>query len=396
MSPKASVKTKPTPHSKVKKIIAEKDFSGALVFPNFARGFFLSLLLMVTAAFLWLLFPFFDVLIYSVLMVVIFHPIHRWFLEKTNNRGLISAFLSTSLVLWVFLAPLILFFIFLIREAVNAYQRISEKVAALDFSGVDFSKMEEWPYIGERLAAWISESELEDFFYTNSQSWIEVLQNFVTDAGATLVNKTGNIVVFVGGEISFLAIQVFVLIFTVFFLFKDGPKTLTFIKSLSPLPPKHELELQNKLRDSIYGIVFGNFGTAVLQGFVGAIGFAILGVDNIILWGTVMTFAAFIPYVGCAIIWFPLVLVFFIQSNLFAAIFLLIWGVGVISTVDNFVRPFLIGGSTKMHPLPTFLVVIGGILLFNLKGIIFGPLILALLIAMIHIYKLEYKELLKE
>lgn len=363
-----------------------------LVLHDYARYFFLLAIVGVLSLFFWVISPFFNVLVYASLITVVFFPMNRWFRKKVKAHKGIAAFLNTLLVVLVVLTPLALFTIALAQQAIDAYNLLETKLVQLDVEQFILSgKLEDLPLVGDAWNGWVERYGVERFFGNAQFDLVTIIQDLSERISAFLVSQSATILRSVGDTI----VSLFILLLTTFFFFRDGEALLEFFKTLSPLPTKYEDEIQRKLKDTTYAIVLGNFGTAVLQGFVGAIGFAIAGVGNVLFWGALMAFASLIPYVGAAFIWFPAAAAFFLQGQWGWGIFMLIWGAGGVSMVDNFARPYLIGTRTKIYALTTFLVVLGGIFMFGLKGIVFGPLILGLTVTIIHIYQLEYKAVLK-
>lgn len=370
-----------------KNIVKRKD----LVIPDFARYFFVLAILGVLLLFLWVISPFFNVLIYSALIAVVFYPIDAFFEKKMKGHKTLSAFLTMLIVLLLLLVPLTLFLIFIAQEAVDAYKILELKLQILNIESWNFGKLAEFPFIGESLTNLAERYGFTDFLQRVDVNMVQMLEDGFSKASDFIFEQGAGIVIRFGDTV----VNLFILLLTTFFFFRDGSEVTKFIEHLSPLPQEYEDSIEKKLKDTTYGVVVGNFGTAILQGFVGGIGFAIAGVENAIFWGTIMAFASLIPYIGASIIWGPVAIVLLAQGNLALGGFLIVWGLLLVSAVDNIVRPYLIGSSAKMHPLATFLVVLGGVFIFGLKGIIFGPLILSLMVTVLHIYKLEYKDILK-
>jgi predicted PurR-regulated permease PerM len=380
-------KAKPT---RVKAVLPHEAIK-TLVLHDFARYFFILAIVAVLALFFWIISPFFNVLIYASLIAVIFYPMYKWFLKKFKKHAGLSAFVTTVLVVFIVLTPLSLFGFFLVQQAVDAYNLLDTKLMQMDFSAVQWTgAFSDVPLLGD---LWQKLSVRYGFgdLFEGQLDVLGVIQdfgsnvtNFIVAQGATIAKSVANLIV-----------SFFILLLTTFFLFRDGEVIAHFLKNMSPLPTKYENEIENKLKDTTYAIVMGNFATAFMQGAVAAIGFAIAGIDNVIFWGSVMAFTSLIPYIGASIVWFPLGIGLLLQGEMVWGIFILAWGVGLVSLVDNIVRPIFIGNRTKMHPLPTFLAVLGGIFVFGLKGIIFGPLILSLTVTIIHIYQLEYRDVLR-
>lgn len=364
----------------------------SLVLTHFARYFFILAMFIVLALFFWIISPFFQVLIYASLIAIIFYPLHLWLRRKLRFHDSIAAFLTTAIVTFIVLAPLSLFGYFLVLQAVDAYELLDQKLLEMDLSNVQWTgAISDIPILGD---LWISISTRYGFgdLFEGTLDVLSVIKDWGQAVTSFIVSQAGAI----AKSVSTIVITIFILLLTTFFFFRDGLRISKFLKDLSPLPEKYDNEIELKLRDSTYAIVMGNFATAFLQGAVAAIGFAIAGVDNIIFWGTLMSFTSLIPYVGASIIWLPVSIAFFIQGQFAWGIFIFIWGIGIVSMVDNLFRPIFIGNRTKMHPLATFLAVLGGIFMFGISGIIFGPLILSLTVTMLHIYKLEYQDVLRE
>ena len=146
----------------------------------------------------------------------------------------------------------------------------------------------------------------------------------------------------------------------------------------------------------MHSIVYGIFGAAIIQGILVGVGLAIVGVENAAFWGAVAAILSPIPYVGTSIVWIPVVIFLLITKQWFGGIFLLIWSMGIVGLADNFIKPYVIGSTSDLHPLMVMLVILGGVFAFGFKGLIFGPLILTLTLAFLHIYKLEYQSVLNK
>jgi predicted PurR-regulated permease PerM len=361
-----------------KKIKKVKD----LVLPDFARYFFVFAVITILALFFWVIGPFFDLLIYAALIAIIFYPMQKYLEKFLKGHKGVAAFLTTFSVIVLLFAPLTLFGIFIAQEAVDAFQLFEAKLTELDLDSVKIGQLLDQFFERHGFAGFLNEIDVD--FFKVAQDIGEAVSTFIVNQTTTIVKSLADTMV-----------ALFILLLTLFFFLRDGDRVIEFIKSMSPLPKKYEDEIEGKLKATTYGILVGGFGTAFLQGIAGGMGFLIAGVNHVIFWTTIMTFSALIPYVGASLIWAPVALVLLIQGNTTWGIFLGLWGLFVVSSLDNFARPYLIGSHANMHPLPTFLVVLGGLLVFGLKGMIFGPLILGLTITVIHIYQLEYREVLK-
>jgi predicted PurR-regulated permease PerM len=181
-----------------------------------------------------------------------------------------------------------------------------------------------------------------------------------------------------------------------FFLFRDGKIFVDKIERIMPLKDKYRKHVFKKLSDMAYAVIYGSIIIAVVQGTLGGIGFLIFGLPSPLLWGIVMIFAALLPYIGSSIIWFPAALMVILNGYLnmettliIKGILLMLYGIFVISTIDNILKPKIIGSKGGLHPVLVLLGVVGGLKFLGFIGIIIGPIILAMLVTFIKIYEEE-------
>src|SRR5690606_29544549 len=220
-------------------------------------------------------------------------------------------------------------------------------------------------------------------------------------AFSTLIDRTATYLLdhysSILGGLGAVLVRFFIMIFSMFFFFRDGETFVTEMKRLIPLAPRYEDMLLSKLRDVIYATFFGIFATGLCQVVSAAAIFYLLDISNPILWGTATAFFALVPVVGTAAVWVPLAIYLMLTNSLLKGIILLVLGGTVIGLVDNFVRPLIIEGqSGGMHLLLVFFSLLGGLMLFGPPGLVIGPLIAALLITFLDIYKIEFEEALSD
>jgi len=338
--------------------------------------------------------PFFTVLIFAIFFATIFYPIFRRLKKLFGGRGGIASLLTCLFTLLVITIPLSLFGTLLISEGIDAFNNISTKV-------------QEEGYVQD-LLAWQEGSFVYDQFqkiapFVNSNGFDinEVNFDFVGQISSTaqkvvdvLREQLNNVLGFIKNIIWFI-ISFMIFFFALYYFFKDGDVFVKKLMDLSPLPEKHERTVFKKFKEVSLAMIFGIFFTAVIQGTLAGIGYAVVGLNNPIFWATATGLFSLVPLVGTAIVWVPASLIIFFSGNYVGGVGLFLWGVLVVSTVDNLIRPYLIEGRAPVHPLLTFLAVFGGIMAFGLQGIIYGPIILNLLLAFLHIYELEYAKVLK-
>lgn len=357
---------------------------GALILKNLPGVFLITCLVFALLALLYMVMPFLTSILLAAVFAIIFFPFYKKMLKWLRGYERLASLLTCLIVMLVIILPITGFTILLAGEGIETYNEIQEKFE----SGV-FDKYTQWSDGGffydlsEEVRPFVNIEELniKEIVFNMAQAVSDFLTNFV--------------VVLIETFSSFL-INLLVMLFSMYYFFKDGDVIIKRIGTWSPLPSFYEEELFDKIVAMVKAIVFGVFLSAIIQGIIGGIGFAFVGISNSIFWGTAMAFFSIVPLVGTAVIWVPAAIVLLILGNWGAAIFILLWGAIVVGSSDNFFRTYFIGGKAHTYPLITFLVVLGGIWVMGLKGVIVGPLVLMILMSFLHIYEVEYGQVLKK
>jgi len=180
---------------------------------------------------------------------------------------------------------------------------------------------------------------------------------------------------------------------TLFFLLKEGERVLGMIKDLIPLTDRDKDHIIETLRVVISATINGGVLIGALQGFLGGIAFLFLGLPSPILWGFVMFILSFIPGIGTAMVWFPAAVYLLITGSYVKGALLMVWGVLVVGLADNILRPYIISGKTNLHPMLLFFSVLGAVNAFGLIGVVAGPIILSVAIAVLTIYRESVKKI---
>jgi len=179
------------------------------------------------------------------------------------------------------------------------------------------------------------------------------------------------------------------MIFTMYYFFKDGESIVHKMKRLMPIPPEQVEITFAHLRDVIQATMYGGVVVALIQGLLGGILFAIVGIPSAVFWGAIMAFLSIIPFLGAFIIYVPAGIILLLGGSYVKGIVVIAVGTIVISQSDNLIRPYLISGRTAMHPLMLFFAILGGIALFGLLGVIVGPLIAAVFVTLLRIFEFK-------
>lgn len=366
----------------------------SLTIPYFAGLFLLAIIILLFVGIYKLYAPFVTVLIFAIFFATIFYPVFRRLKKLFGGHGRIASLVTCFFTLLVIAIPLSLFGTLLVSEGIDAFNNISTKVQQ-DGYLQDFLAWEEGSFLYDQVQK-IAPIVNSDSFNINEINFDFIGQ--ISSAAEKMVEvlrgQITNVLGFVKDIIWFI-VSFMIFFFALYYLFKDGEMIMKKVMDLSPLPQKHEKAIFKKFKEVSLAMLFGIFFTAVIQGTLAGIGYAVVGLNNPIFWATATALFSLVPLVGTAMIWIPASLILFFSGNYVGGIGLFMWGILVVGTVDNLIRPYLIEGRAPVHPLLTFLAVFGGILAFGLQGIIYGPIILNLLLAFLHIYELEYAKVLK-
>jgi predicted PurR-regulated permease PerM len=385
---KATVKVS---KKKTVKIAVPKDtgrFNDLMLIQKLPGYFLIICVIASLVGLFYIIWPFITVLFVAAVLTIAFYPIYKGIVSFFGDKyHRVAALISCLLVVLVIVVPVSFFTIALAEQAVETYSTVNEEInsGALD----NFFK-------------WESGGVIYDIKESVRRAVEPVVDFEKLDLKGKIIERAGQFTeglftqvqtVFTG--VFNLLFSFFLMLFSMFYFFKDGEKIVAKIGYMSPLPQTYEIEFFKKTDSMVKAIVFGVFLTAMIQGVVGGIGFAFAGIPNALFWGTAMAFFSLVPMVGTALIWGPAAIIMAALGNFGAAIFIAIWGVLAIGSVDNIVRPYLIGGRAHTYPLLTFFVILGGIWTMGFKGVIIGPLILMILMSFLHIYESEYSKVLK-
>lgn len=365
-----------------------------LTIPHFAAYFLIVVTVILLIALLWIYWSFWNILIFATLFATIFSPVYKKLNNLFGEHRRIASIVTCILVMFVIVIPLGLFITLLIHEGINAFTDIVEKLNTGFFN---------------QYTLWWKEG---NFLHDQYQSLLVYIDSFseeeiaidslnfdvigqITANIAELTKDFASTIKDFLANMLWLIFSFFIFFFSLYYFLKDGDMIAKKITELSPLPKKYENAIFKKFKEVTLAMLFGIFFTAIIQGTLAGIGYTVVGVPNPIFWAAATALFSLVPLFGTATIWAPTSAILMITGNVTGGVGLMLWGMMVVATVDNFIRPYLIEGRAPVHPLLTFLAVLGGLFTFGLKGIIYGPLILNLLFAFLHIYEMEYAKVLK-
>lgn len=340
---------------------------------NFDRsraGIFFGVLILLTGLAVYLVLPFLQPLMWAAVLASLFYPLYVWVLKKVKRTNL-SALLTVVLVVLMVLVPVLLLSTLLVREVVNFYSYLSNPNTINSIiSFID--NYREHGLIGEV----IENLNLAD----------RVRNSLSTIASALLgVVRQGS-----ASTLAFLA-KLFLMLYSLFFLLRDGEKLLLKLKSLLPLGDDNEVRLYNRFAATARVTMKDAVLLSLVLGMITGIGLAIVGFPAVVFLTILAAVLSLIPAVGPSMILIPAAVYLFFTAPIWKPIVILVTMVTV-ALLDNLLRPVLIGGDIEMHPVMFLFSTVGGIVVFGISGVVFGPIIMSLLLVMLNIYEERYKK----
>jgi predicted PurR-regulated permease PerM len=325
------------------------------------------LVILVTAAFAWLLLPYFGAVLWGVVAAILFQPLTAKLANALGGRKSLAAGIMLLALLALFIIPTILLGVSLVQEVSNIYERVRD-------GQIDIPHMLEQlrTAVPESLERLIDRYGLADF------------ENLRRQFGAGIANGLQGLaarLLSVGqGALSFLA-ALGVMLYLTFFLLRDGDRYGRLIRDAMPLRPHLRDRLVANFVIVVRATMKGTVVVAVAQGLVGGIIFSLLGIQGSLLWGVMMGFFSLLPAVGTGLVWVPMSAYLLATGHMWQGAILAFCGLFVIGMIDNILRPILVGRDTRMPDFVVLIATLAGLQIFGLNGFIVGPVIAALFIA---------------
>ncbi|OAE62147.1 AI-2E family transporter [Achromobacter xylosoxidans] len=328
---------------------------------------FVLLLVVVTIAFGWLLWPFYGAVFWGTILAILFAPLQRRLVARIGGRRNLAALITLLLVLLLVILPLVVISGSLVSEGANLYQSI--KSGQINFGAYFQQAMDALP---PSVHALLARFDLADIASLQDKLTAGAMQ-----ASQFLATQALNI-----GQDTFQFVVSFgIMLYLLFFLLRDGPQLSARLRRAVPLSDMHKQHLFRKFTTVVRATVKGNVAVAAAQGALGGIIFSILSIQGALLWGVIMAFLSLLPAIGAGLIWAPVAVYFLLTGAVVKGVVLIAFGVLVIGMVDNVLRPILVGKDTKMPDYVILISTLGGMALFGLNGFVIGPLIAALFMA---------------
>lgn len=328
---------------------------------------FLLLLALVTIAFVWVLIPFYGAVFWAVILAIIFRPLQRALERRLGRRKNLAAAFSVLVCILIAVLPMTVIVGSLVTEGAAVVQRIQSgqltPPANLDEI---FAGLPPWAQTA------LDRAGIPDFETLRARlaSAVGQVSQFLASQALSVGQNTLRLVASLG-----------IMLYVLFFLFRDGPQIGRNIGSAMPLSAEHSHALLSKFAAVVRATVKGNVIIAVLQGTIGGVTFWALGIQGALLWGAMMAFLSLLPAVGAAIVWVPVAAYLMLSGDYLRGGVLVFVGVAVIGLVDNLLRPPLVGKETRLPDYVVLVSTLGGLSIFGINGFVIGPLIAALFVS---------------
>lgn len=347
---------------------------------SFRTAFVLLLVVAVSVLFLAVAWPFLKPLLLGALLSGLCRPLYRWVLRMLGGRKSLAAALTLVIVFVLVVGPLSAFVSVVVQQAL-AISRDAIPWVQKHFGAAGAFNAHDW--LVQRfpsLASYVPEQDQ----ITNSAARVAKSAGAFLVAGATQLTA---------GTASFL-LNFFVMLYAMFFFFRDGRVILDKIFYYAPLSHEDEVRVLERLTSVTRATIKGTLLIGIIQGALAGIAFWAAGLEGAAFWGTIMAVLSVVPGIGAALVWVPAVIYLFVIGQAWTAILLFAWCAAVVGTVDNVLRPSLVGKDAKMPDLLILIGTLGGLFLFGPIGFIVGPLVCGLFLTVWEIYGVAFKDIL--
>ncbi len=358
----------------------KKDLMQELNSGNMIFWFFLVLFILSIVLICWLLLPFFPILILAAVITGIFRPIYKFFNVTDKINSPFASFLTCMLIFFILFIPMFLLVGQLAKEAQQLY--FLGKDALISSQNENFI---ENSMIFNKASVLFAKFNI-DLSIENANKWIS---NMGKDIGLFLFEQARAIT----ADMLKILISFFFMLLVIYYLLIDGDKLIQFIIKISPLPNEQDEKLIKKFKDMGGAILIGNGLGGIIQGIIGGIVFSLFGIKSPFLWGVLMSLLAFLPILGIGIVFIPAAIYFLLNGHIASGVFFIIFYVVLSFGIEYLFKPKLVGNRIKMHTLLVFLSIVGGLNLFGILGIIYGPLIISGFITLTDIYITNYQRM---
>jgi len=310
-----------------------------------------------------LAWPFLGALVWALTLAILFVPLHARIESRLKYPNL-GAAVSVLVSMLVVAAPAAFVVQRLIQQAASSAASIQEKVQ----SGAIQRLLEAHPSIAP-LGQWIEQQVHLPAMTGNLATWLG-------NAGAT----------FARGSVAEV-IEIVLTFYLLFYFLRDRHAVRRLLYDWLPLREAETDHLIQRIKDTVHATVYGTVAVAAVQGFLGGLMFWFLGLPTPLLWGLVMGLLSIVPVLGAFVVWIPAAVFLALRGDWAKAVVLAAWGALVVGSIDNVLRPMLVGHRLRLHTIPAFIAMVGGLLLFGPAGFILGPLLVTVTLLLLEIWR---------
>lgn len=333
---------------------------------------FIIVVVVVSIAFLWVLLPFYGAILWAVILAILFHPLQRRLVLMLHGNRTAAAATSVLVCICIVVIPGSLLLASLAGEVIGTYNRLSTD---------QFDPGAAFGELYDALPAFVT-----DALAASGMSDLSEIQARLSASMMQLAQSAASYAVSIGQETLQILIGLAVMLYLLFFLFRDGRHLIAMISRASPLNHRHTRNVMDKFTAVVKATVLGNIVIAVIQGTLGGITFALLGIEGAVLWGVVMAVLSLLPVVGVSLVWAPVAVYLIVTGEFIRGAILFVVGFLLISMIDNILRPILVGKGIRLPDYLVLITTLGGFAVFGANGFVIGPLIAALFVAVWSIF----------
>lgn len=343
---------------------------------RFRKGFVIVLTLIFAVLFFTMIKHFFIPVVLALVFSGISRPLYTWLKNKVGGRETMAAFITLTITSLAVLVPVI----FLLGMVAEQAIEVSDAVA---------------PWIQHKLhEPVIPDAQLPDWF-----PFRDDLAPYAAEIRAKVAHFTAKTGTYLAGSLGKLSagtagffFDIFVLLFSMFYFLKHGQETMDTILGYMPLSTADRKKMVDVGLSVSRATIKGTLVIGIVQGALGGLGFAVAGIPAAVFWAAIMAVLSIIPGLGATIVWLPGVVYLLMTGHLVAGVALLAWCAGVVSSVDNVLRPMLVGRDTQMPQILILLSTLGGLTMFGPSGLILGPMLAALFMTVLTIYSRVFSD----
>jgi predicted PurR-regulated permease PerM len=332
---------------------------------------------LILAMGLRLFLPFFEPIAWAIILALFFYPIYRWVRKILRVSEALAALGMCILIIAFIIIPVFGLLGSLTNEVIRVYTQVQKDLYTGSFNIVP--DKDKSPILNKAV------TNALDVLKTHEARVNEILIDLSKKMGEFFLRQ--GTVVF--KNVASIIFKAALMLITLFYIFKDGERMLHTVKDLLPLSQQNVENLVKVMDDVLSATLYGNMLNGFIQASLGFFILSILGFSAPLLWGMIMGFTTFIPMIGPALVWFPATIYLLLTGFYLKAAILLVFGILIISQIDNFLRPLFISGKTQIHTLVLLFSILGGLSVFGFLGLVLGPILMALCVSILELYRLN-------